>query len=78
MTETNTVSQKPQITIAELRARNGKMSQEKLAEELGVGIASVIRWERDIYSISSPKLVILCKYFGVKSDDLLGITPKNF
>lgn len=65
------------ITIAELRARNNKMSQQKLAEEIEVGVASVMRWEKDIYSISANNLKKLCLYFNVSSDDLLGIS-KNF
>ncbi len=65
------------ITIAELRARNNKMSQQKLAEEIDVGVASVMRWEKDIYSISAHNLKKLCLYFNVSSDDLLGIN-KNF
>lgn len=65
------------ITIAELRARHNKMSQQKLADEIGVSVATVARWERDIFTISAENLVKLCKYFGVSADDILG-TSKNF
>lgn len=34
------------ITIAELRARHNKMSQQKLADEIGVSVDSVRRWEK--------------------------------
>lgn len=66
------------ITIAELRARNDKMSQKKLAVELGVSEASVVRWEKDITTISAPSLKKLCIYFNVSSDSLLGINTENF
>lgn len=65
------------ITIAELRARHNKMSQQKLADEIGVGVDSVRRWEKNIYSISAENLVKLCRYFNVSADDLLG-TRKKF
>jgi len=64
------------ITIAELRARNNKMSQQKLANEIGVGVDSVRRWERDIYTISANNLIKLATYFNVSSDDLLGTNKK--
>jgi len=61
------------ITIAELRARNNKMSQSKLAEELNVDVNTVYRWEKDITTISATNLKKLALFFGVSSDDLLGI-----
>lgn len=64
------------ITIAELRARHNKMSQQKLADEIGVSVDSVRRWEKNIYSISAENLVKLCKYFNVSADDLLGTNKK--
>ena len=64
------------VTIAELRARNGKMTQSKLAEELGVSVNSVTHWEKDIYSISAPNLKKLAVYFNVSADALLGISKK--
>ncbi len=60
------------ITIAELRARNDKMSQQKLADAMDVDVSSVRRWENDIYTISSNNLKKLCIYFDVSADDLLG------
>lgn len=64
------------ITIAELRARHNKMSQQKLADEIGVSVDSIRRWEKNIYSISAENLVKLCKYFNVSADDLLGTNKK--
>lgn len=66
------------ITIAELRARNNKMTQKQLADELGVDVSSIIRWEKDITSISATSLKKLAEYFNVSSDSLLGIEHKNF
>ena len=65
------------ITIAELRARHNKMSQQKLADEIGVSVDSVRRWEKDIHTISAENIVKVCRYFNVSADDLLG-TYKNF
>jgi DNA-binding XRE family transcriptional regulator len=61
------------ITIAELRARKGKMTQAELAQVLGTTQTTVSQWEKDIYSISTPYLVKLCRYFGVSSNKILGI-----
>lgn len=61
------------ITIAELRARNNKMSQHELARELGVNVGSVVRWERDITTISATSLKKLAVFFDVSADQLLGI-----
>lgn len=61
------------ITIAELRAKKGKMTQLQLAEALGTSQTSVSLWESDINTISTPYLVKLCRFFGVSADRLLGI-----
>lgn len=61
------------ITIAELRAKKGKMSQSQLADALGTSQTTVSMWEKDITSMSTPYLVKLCRYFGVSADKLLGI-----
>lgn len=61
------------ITIAELRARNNKMSQQNLADAMNVDVSSVRRWENDINAISSTNLKKLCLFFNVSADDLLGI-----
>ena len=61
------------ITIAELRAKKGKMTQAQLAAVLGTSQTSVSLWESDINTISTPYLVKLCRFFGVSADRLLGI-----
>lgn len=64
------------ITIAELRARHNKMSQQKLADEIGVSVDSVRRWEKNIHTISAENIVKVCRYFNVSADDLLGTNKK--
>lgn len=64
------------ITIAELRARHNKMSQQELADNIGVGVDSIRRWEKDIYTISANNLKKLATYFEVSADELLGISKK--
>ncbi|RKD26714.1 transcriptional regulator [Ammoniphilus oxalaticus] len=64
------------LTIAELRARNGKMSQKELAEKIGTSQTTVSAWEKDIEVISSRHLKRLCLFFNVSADELLGIKKK--
>lgn len=61
------------VTIAELRARKGKMSQRELAENLGVTQTSISNWERDPMSMSAESIVKIALFFGVTSDELLGL-----
>lgn len=68
---------KQMITIAELRARNGKMSQRELAKKIGTTQTSVSMWEKDISTISATNLKKLCLFFGVSSDDLLGLNAEK-
>lgn len=67
------LSTQGRITIAELRARRGKMTQLQLAEALGTSQTTISLWENDINTISTPYLKKLCIYFGVSADDVLGI-----
>ncbi|AEB80901.1 TPA: helix-turn-helix transcriptional regulator [Streptococcus suis] len=63
---------KPKITIAELRAKNNKMSQKELASKIGVAYQTIGAWEDDITVIKGDNLLKLCEFFGVSSSDLLG------
>lgn len=65
------------ITIAELRARHNKMTQQQLAKKIGVHQETVSRWEKDISRINSIHLKKLCLLFNVSADDLLGINLDN-
>lgn len=62
------------VTIAELRARNGKMTQKELADSIGTTQTTISAWEKDITVISAPHLIKLCRFFRVSSDSLLGIS----
>lgn len=61
------------ITIAELRARHGKMTQAELARAIGTSQATISSWEKDITVISAIHLKKLCLFFNVSADELLGI-----
>ena len=65
------------ITIAELRARNNKMSQRELARQLGVTQTSVSNWEKDQSNIGGKHLKSLALFFGVSTDDILGVTSTD-
>ena len=54
-----------------LRQRAG-MSQDALAERLGVSRQAVSRWERDETMPDPDKIVALADLFGVTTDYLLG------
>lgn len=63
---------KPNVTIAELRMRENKMSQKQLAEAIGVSTQTINAWEKDITIIKGENLIKLCHYFNVKASDILG------
>lgn len=65
------------ITIAELRARNNKMSQRELARQLGVTQTSVSNWEKDQSNIGGKHLKNLALFFRVSTDDILGVTSTD-
>lgn len=53
--------------------RSAGLSQEKVAEELGITFQQVQKYEKGTNRISAPKLVQLCKVLGVEPDALLGV-----
>ena len=63
---------KPNVTIAELRMRENKMSQSELASAIGVSTQTINAWEKDITIIKGENLIKLCRYFNVKASDILG------
>ncbi|MDO5152961.1 MAG: helix-turn-helix transcriptional regulator [Eubacteriales bacterium] len=54
-----------------LRKANGGMTQEKLAEQMGVSRQTVSKWEAGEASPELPKLLQLCEVFSCKLDSLL-------
>lgn len=61
------------LTIAELRARNGKMTQKDLAKSLNVSQSAISNWEKDQLSMDGRRLVDIAVFFKVSTDELLGI-----
>ncbi len=54
------------------RARqNADLTQEEVAERLGIGPEAVSRLERGVGSITAERLVVLAQMFGCRSDQLL-------
>lgn len=56
--------------IYECRKRAG-MTQEELAERLGVSRQSVSKWEADAAFPETEKILVLCKLFNISADELL-------
>lgn len=59
-----------------LRQRSG-MSQDQLAERLGVSRQAVSRWERDETMPETDKVITMADLFGVTTDDLLRPRPEE-
>ena len=58
--------------IKELRLKKG-ITQEALAEKMGVSCPAVSKWERGETYPDITMLIPLASYFGVSTDDLLGV-----
>ena len=58
--------------LKELRLEKG-LSIRQLASATNISTASISRWENGIQDIASDYLIILCKFFNVSSDYLLGL-----
>ncbi len=57
--------------LKEMRTRAG-MSQEKLAEKVGVSRQAITKWETDKGAPDMDNLMALSDLFGVSLDELLG------
>ena len=64
--------------IRELRKRS-KISQEKLAEQIGVSRQAVTKWETRRGEPGVDNLIQLANYFGITVDELLDyrLTPEK-
>lgn len=58
-------------TIYTLRRKRG-LSQEQLAEEIGVSRQAVSKWEQGLSTPELEKLQALCAFFHVSMDELTG------
>ena len=59
--------------IAETRKLHGD-TQERLAEKLGVSVATIRSWEQGRSLPPSDKVIKICKLYHVSADYLLGLT----
>lgn len=55
--------------------KNAGLSQEELAEKIGVSRQAVSKWERAEASPDTDNLILLAKVYGVTLDDLLNSDP---
>lgn len=58
-------------TLPLLRMKFGKMTQTDLAKATGVGLTTVVSWEKDINRMTVGKLMKVCEIFDVTPNDLL-------
>ena len=61
--------------LVELRKEN-KLSQEALAEKLGLSRQAISKWERAEASPDTDNLIALATLYGISLDELLGNEPK--
>ena len=60
-----------------LRKKNN-LSQEELAEKIGISRQAVSKWERAEASPDTDNLILLAKLYGVTLDDLLKSESVHF
>lgn len=58
--------------LKELRTEKN-LSFKALSKEVGISSAALCRWENEKADIASDYLLILCKYFKVSADYLIGL-----
>ena len=58
-------------TIKELRIEKG-ITQAQLAKSIGVSQKAIDYWERNVNEPKASYLVLLCDYFQISADYLLG------
>jgi transcriptional regulator with XRE-family HTH domain len=62
--------------IKQLRLKTG-LTQEQLAEKLGIGAQSVSKWENAVAMPDISALPLLAEIFGVSIDDLFDLTVEQ-
>lgn len=58
------------MAITEMRIERG-LTKAQLARELGVSVRSIIRWEKDMMSMSLKNAVEVAKFFDLSLDKLV-------
>lgn len=56
--------------------RERELSQQQIAEVLGISQTMVARYERGATALPIRHLIALCRFYEVSSDYLLGLTDK--
>ena len=62
------------LRLKEIRKKNG-LSQQQLAQQLGVTQATLSGWENEKYEIDNTSLLKCSDIFNVSVDELLGKDP---
>lgn len=62
------------LRIYDLRKAN-RMSQKELADEVGVSVQTVSKWENNVCMPDITMLQDIAKFFRVTVDELLGLSP---
>lgn len=62
--------------IKQLRLKTG-LTQEQLAEKLGIGAQSVSKWENAVAMPDISALPLLAEIFGISIDDLFDLTVEQ-
>ena len=62
--------------LAELRKQHG-LSQEELADQLGVSRQAISKWERGEASPDTDNLIELARIYGISLDELLGLKKED-
>lgn len=58
--------------------KKANITQQKLAEEIGVSRSAISMWETDICQPDYDTMIRLADYFGVTTDELLGLNPNRY
>ena len=58
--------------LKELRQEKN-LSIQALSKQVGIGSASLCRWENCLADVKGTQLIILAKFFNVSTDYLLGL-----
>ena len=57
--------------------KNQNLTQEVIAQELGIGLRSYCRYEKDEREPDAPTLVRMADFYGVSLDYLVGRSEKR-
>lgn len=58
--------------LKELRTEKN-LSIQALSKQVGIGVASICRWENGQADVKGDQLIILAKFFNISTDYLLGL-----